>query len=205
MADDPTMDRSQIPVGVDGEPVLMPTPVTCTVSSAHCAFWVPRDRPGVPAPKPPKDWARPRYVAGIFENCAQVAALIGGSEMAKKKKDERDRDDAETRASSSATGEEAGAGPPAKMKRKEYERQMTTPARRARRHAGVGQGLGSQDLRRVRGPRHRREGRHDQADHRAGEPARVPGRGPARPDRAGEDRRCTSSGTSSTSRPPARS
>ena len=44
--------------------------------------------------------------------------------MAKKKKDERDRDDAETRASSSAGGEEAGAGPPAKMKRKEYERQM---------------------------------------------------------------------------------
>jgi polyphosphate kinase 2 len=44
--------------------------------------------------------------------------------MAKKKKDERDRDDAETRASSSAAGEEAGAGPPAKMKRKEYERQM---------------------------------------------------------------------------------
>ena len=43
----------------------------------------------------------------------------------KKKKDERDRDDAETRASSSAAGEEAGAGPPAKMKRKEYERQMT--------------------------------------------------------------------------------
>jgi polyphosphate kinase 2 (PPK2 family) len=28
------------------------------------------------------------------------------------------------------------------------------------------------------------EGGHDQADHRAGEPARVPCRGPARPDRA---------------------
>ena len=45
--------------------------------------------------------------------------------MAKKKKgDERDRDDAETRASSPVAGEEAGAGPPPKMKRKEYERQM---------------------------------------------------------------------------------
>ena len=53
------------------------------------------------------------------------AALIGGSEMAKnKKKDERDRDDAETRASSSAVRKEAEAGPPEKMKRKEYERQM---------------------------------------------------------------------------------
>ena len=44
--------------------------------------------------------------------------------MAKKKKNERDRDDAETRASSSAAGEEAGAEPPAKMKRKKYEQQM---------------------------------------------------------------------------------
>ena len=45
--------------------------------------------------------------------------------MAKKKKgDKPDRDDAETRASSSVAGEEAGAGPPPKMKRKEYERQM---------------------------------------------------------------------------------
>jgi hypothetical protein len=24
----------------------------------------PRDRPGIPAPKPPKDWARPRHLAG---------------------------------------------------------------------------------------------------------------------------------------------
>jgi polyphosphate kinase 2 len=42
----------------------------------------------------------------------------------KKKKDERDRDDAGTGASSSAAGQEAGTGPPAKMKRKQYERQM---------------------------------------------------------------------------------
>ena len=45
--------------------------------------------------------------------------------MAKKKKgDEGDRDEVKTRASSSAAGDEAGAGPPPKMKRKEYERQM---------------------------------------------------------------------------------
>ena len=60
------------------------------------------------------------------------------------------------------------------------------PARRVGSHAGVGQDGGSQDLHRVRGPGHRREGRHDQADHRAGEPAGVPGRGPGRPDRARE-------------------
>ena len=46
--------------------------------------------------------------------------------MAKKnkKKDGRDRDDAATRASSSAAGAQAGTGPPAKLKRREYERQM---------------------------------------------------------------------------------
>ena len=58
-------DVPQIPVGVDGESILMPTPVTCTVSPRALRVWVPRDRPGVPAPKPPKDWARLRYLAGI--------------------------------------------------------------------------------------------------------------------------------------------
>ena len=42
----------------------------------------------------------------------------------KKEKDGRDRDDAATRASSSAAGAQAGTGPPAKLKRREYERQM---------------------------------------------------------------------------------
>ena len=41
-----------------------------------------------------------------------------------KKKDERDRDDAAAQVLPDATGKEAGAGPPPKMKRKPYERQM---------------------------------------------------------------------------------
>ena len=41
-------DVPQIPVGVDGESILMPTPVTCTVSPGALRVWVPRDRPGVP-------------------------------------------------------------------------------------------------------------------------------------------------------------
>jgi len=49
----------------DGESILMSMPVTCTVSPRALRVWVPRDRPGVPAPKPPKDWARLRYLAGI--------------------------------------------------------------------------------------------------------------------------------------------
>jgi diacylglycerol kinase family enzyme len=60
-----TADAPQIPVGVDGESILMPTPVTCTISPRALRVWVPRDRPGVPAPKPPKDWVRLRYLAGI--------------------------------------------------------------------------------------------------------------------------------------------
>jgi diacylglycerol kinase family enzyme len=53
-----TADAPQIPVGVDGESILMSTPVTCTVSPGALRVWVPRARPGIPAPKPPKDWAR---------------------------------------------------------------------------------------------------------------------------------------------------
>jgi diacylglycerol kinase family enzyme len=60
-----TADAARIPVGVDGESILMSTPVTCTVSPRALRVWVPRDRPGVPAPKPPKDWATLRSLAGI--------------------------------------------------------------------------------------------------------------------------------------------
>ena len=57
-------DVPQIPVGVDGESILMSTPVTCTVSPGALRVWVPRDRPGVPAPKPRVDWATLRRLAG---------------------------------------------------------------------------------------------------------------------------------------------
>ena len=59
-----TADTPQIPVGVDGESIMMSTPVTCTVSPGALRVWVPRDRPGVPAPKPQVDWARLRHLAG---------------------------------------------------------------------------------------------------------------------------------------------
>jgi len=50
-------------VGVDGESVLMSTPVTCTVAPGALRVWVPRDRPGIAAPKPPVNWARLRHLA----------------------------------------------------------------------------------------------------------------------------------------------
>ena len=51
-------DASQIPVGVDGEALLLDTPVRCTVRPAALRVRVPRDRPGVPDPKPAMDWRR---------------------------------------------------------------------------------------------------------------------------------------------------
>jgi diacylglycerol kinase family enzyme len=51
-------DASQIPVGVDGEALLLDTPVRCTVQPAALRVRVPRDRPGVPDPKPIMDWKR---------------------------------------------------------------------------------------------------------------------------------------------------
>src|SRR5829696_7781699 len=51
-------DAAQIPVGVDGEALLLDTPVRCTVQPAALRVRVPRDRPGVPDPKPIMDWKR---------------------------------------------------------------------------------------------------------------------------------------------------
>jgi diacylglycerol kinase family enzyme len=67
-----TADTPQIPVGVDGESILMSAPVTCTVSPRALRVWVPRDRPGIPAPKARMDWARLRQLAG-FSPAAPIA------------------------------------------------------------------------------------------------------------------------------------
>ena len=56
-------DAAQIPVGVDGEALLLDTPVRCTVQPAALRVRVPRDRPGVPDPKPIMDWKRLRQMA----------------------------------------------------------------------------------------------------------------------------------------------
>jgi len=56
-------DSSQIPVGVDGEALVLDTPVRCTVRPAALRVRVPRDRPGVPDPKPIMDWKRLRQIA----------------------------------------------------------------------------------------------------------------------------------------------
>jgi diacylglycerol kinase family enzyme len=59
-------DQPQIPVGIDGESVLMPTPVHCTIRPLALRVRVPRNRPGVPEPPPQLDWARLRRLAFTF-------------------------------------------------------------------------------------------------------------------------------------------
>jgi diacylglycerol kinase family enzyme len=51
-------DTAQIPVGVDGEALVLDTPVRCTVQPAALRVRVPRDRPGIPDPTPVMDWNR---------------------------------------------------------------------------------------------------------------------------------------------------
>ena len=53
-----TVDAAQIPVGVNGEALTMPTRVTRTVLPGALRVWLPRHRRGSgPAPKPPVNWA----------------------------------------------------------------------------------------------------------------------------------------------------
>jgi diacylglycerol kinase family enzyme len=56
-------DTPLLPAGVDGEALLLPTPVRCTISPGALRVRVPRRRPGVPAPPPEMNWTRLRHLA----------------------------------------------------------------------------------------------------------------------------------------------
>jgi len=56
-------DVARLPVGVDGEALLLPTPVRCSISPGALRVRVPRNRPGVPVPPPELDWSRLRKLA----------------------------------------------------------------------------------------------------------------------------------------------
>ena len=58
-------DATEIPVGIDGETVLLPTPVCCTIQPRALRVVVPRNRPGVPAPKAALEWPRLRQLASF--------------------------------------------------------------------------------------------------------------------------------------------
>jgi diacylglycerol kinase family enzyme len=54
----------EVPVGIDGETVMMPAPVRCTIRPRVLRVLVPKDRPGVP-PKPALDWPSLRRLASF--------------------------------------------------------------------------------------------------------------------------------------------
>jgi diacylglycerol kinase family enzyme len=56
-------DAPEIPVGIDGETVMMPTPVRCAIRPGILRVRVPRDRPGTRPPKPRVDWPTLRQLA----------------------------------------------------------------------------------------------------------------------------------------------
>jgi diacylglycerol kinase family enzyme len=71
-----TADTEQVPVGIDGESVFLAAPVRCAIRHRALRVWVPRDRPGVPAPKPKVNWARIwRLAAGGGQPRAATATV----------------------------------------------------------------------------------------------------------------------------------
>jgi diacylglycerol kinase family enzyme len=56
-------DSAEIPVGIDGEAIVMSTPLRCTTLPSALRVRVPKDRPGVPRAKPAIDWVRLRRLA----------------------------------------------------------------------------------------------------------------------------------------------
>ena len=51
-----TADAPEIPVGVDGEALMLRTPVRCAIRPGALRVRVPRDRPGRLETRPPLDW-----------------------------------------------------------------------------------------------------------------------------------------------------
>ncbi|MFD7446582.1 diacylglycerol/lipid kinase family protein [Streptomyces sp. NPDC059909] len=49
-------DAAEVPVGLDGEALTLPTPVHCTIRPGALRVRVPRHRPGVPRARPRLDW-----------------------------------------------------------------------------------------------------------------------------------------------------
>jgi diacylglycerol kinase family enzyme len=58
-------DAPEVPVGIDGETVIMPTPVRCATRPKALRVRVPRDRPGIRPAKPAIDWPTLRQLASF--------------------------------------------------------------------------------------------------------------------------------------------
>jgi diacylglycerol kinase family enzyme len=58
-------DTPTVAVGIDGETVMLPVPVHCTVRPRALRVVVPRQRPGARTARPALDWARLRHLASF--------------------------------------------------------------------------------------------------------------------------------------------
>jgi len=58
-----TASAPRIHVGIDGEAVSLPVPVQCAIRPGALRVRVPRNRPGVPAPRPAISWSRLSHLA----------------------------------------------------------------------------------------------------------------------------------------------
>jgi diacylglycerol kinase family enzyme len=58
-------DAPEIPVGIDGETIMIATPVRCTIQPRVLSVVVPRERPGVPSPRAALEWPRLRQLASF--------------------------------------------------------------------------------------------------------------------------------------------
>ncbi|WP_203596807.1 diacylglycerol kinase family protein [Actinomadura bangladeshensis] len=56
-------ESGQIPVGVDGEALTLPTPVICGIQPGGLRVRVPRNHRRTPPPRPPLDWRRLSHLA----------------------------------------------------------------------------------------------------------------------------------------------
>ncbi|HEY1617695.1 MAG TPA: diacylglycerol kinase family protein [Streptosporangiaceae bacterium] len=71
-------DRDSVPVGIDGEAVMVPTPVRCVIRPGALRVRVPAHRPGVPQPRPRLDWAQLGREALTFSRPGSRPARAGG-------------------------------------------------------------------------------------------------------------------------------
>jgi hypothetical protein len=67
-------DQPEIPVGIDGEAIMLPTPVHCATLPKALRVRVPRHRPGVRPARPVLDWAELRRLAGFRRRGGQRSA-----------------------------------------------------------------------------------------------------------------------------------
>jgi diacylglycerol kinase family enzyme len=70
-------DQAEIPVGIDGEAILLPTPVRCATRPKALRVRVPRNRPGTRPARPVIDWVELRRLASLRGGAAAAPPLDG--------------------------------------------------------------------------------------------------------------------------------